>query len=120
MKAGTGLLVSLALAARLLKCRHFFLFLCFFFFFFFSCVRANALSQEFLAETVETGHKNRGVTKAMHRIENCERYRAFPERVGPQTLSLESIDYFGISDYLSGRKKEVNWSGVVNFHFRCK
>ena len=41
-------------------------------------------------------------------------------------LSLESVDYFGTSDYFSGRKKknldeqnfdgETNWSGVVNFH----
>ena len=80
-------------------------------------MRANAWSQAFLAETVKTGDKNRGVTKAMHRIGSCERYRAFPKRVGPQILSLESIDYFGTSDYFSGRKKEVNWSGVVNFHF---
>ena len=47
--------------------------------------------------------------------------------VGPRILSLESVDYFGTSDYDSGRKKEqslneqnfddeANWSGVVNFH----
>ena len=41
----------------------------------------------------------------VHRIEiPC---RAFPERVGPWIrLSLESSDYFGTSDYFSGRKKE--------------
>ena len=39
-----------------------------------------------------------------HRIEIP--YRAFPERVGPRILSLESVDYFRTSDYLSGRKKE--------------
>ena len=49
-------------------------------------------------------------------------YRAFPERVGPRILSLESVDYFGTNEhfsenldgeanfgtreYLSGRKKE--------------
>ena len=43
-KAGTGLLVSSTLAARLLECRHFFLFLSFFLFVF-SCVRAKTWSQ---------------------------------------------------------------------------
>ena len=33
-------------------------------------------------------------------------YRAFPERVGPRILSLESVHYFGTSDYLSGREKK--------------
>ena len=59
----------------------------------------------------------------VHKIEiPC---RTFPERVGPRILSLESVDYFGTSDYFSGRKKEknlnvqnfggeANWSGVVN------
>jgi len=28
-------------------------------------------------------------------------YRAFPERVGPRILSLESVDYFGTSEYFS-------------------
>ena len=52
-----------------------------------------------------------------------ERYNV---RVGPRILSLESVDYFGTSDYVSGRKKNnlneqnfdggANWSGVVNFH----
>ena len=31
---------------------------------------------------------------------------AFPERVGPRILSLESVDYFRTSDYFSGRKKK--------------
>ena len=30
-----------------------------------------------------------------------ERCRAFPERVGPRILSLESVDYFGTSEYFS-------------------
>ena len=44
----------------------------------------------------------------------------------PRILSREGVDYFGTSDYFSGRKKndlneqnfdgEANWSGVVNFH----
>ena len=39
-----------------------------------------------------------------HRIEIP--YRAFPERVGPRILSLESVDYFGTIDYFGRRKKE--------------
>ena len=41
----------------------------------------------------------------VHRIEMP--YRAFPERVGPRILSLESVDYFGTTDYFSGRKKRI-------------
>ena len=33
-------------------------------------------------------------------------YRAFPEGVGPRILWLESVDYFGTADHLSGRKKK--------------
>ena len=33
-------------------------------------------------------------------------YQAFPERVGPRILSLESVDYFGTTDHFSSRKKE--------------
>ena len=34
------------------------------------------------------------------------KFRAFPKRVGPRILSLESVDDFGASEhYLSGRKK---------------
>ena len=33
-------------------------------------------------------------------------YRAFPERVAPRILSLESVDYFGTTDHFSGRKKK--------------
>ena len=39
----------------------------------------------------------------VHRIEIP--YRAFPERVGPRILSLESVDYFVTTDHFSGRKK---------------
>ena len=39
-----------------------------------------------------------------HRIEIP--YWAFPEQVGPQILSHESVDYFGTSDYFSGWKKD--------------
>ena len=61
-------------------------------------------------ETVETGNKYLGVTKVMHRKmlreDQCDRCRAFPERVGPRILLLESVNEFGASEYLSGRKKE--------------
>ena len=33
-------------------------------------------------------------------------YQAFPERVGPRILSLESVDYLGTTDHVSGRKKK--------------
>ena len=35
-------------------------------------------------------------------------YQAFPERLGPRILSLESVDYFRASDYFSGRRKKDN------------
>ena len=41
----------------------------------------------------------------IHRIEIP--YKAFPDRVGPRILSLESVDYFRASDYFSGRKKRT-------------
>ena len=34
------------------------------------------------------------------------RFRAFPERVGPRILSLESVDYFETSEHFNGRKKK--------------
>ena len=40
----------------------------------------------------------------VHRIEIP--YRAFPERVGPRIISLESVDYFG-TDHFSIRKKKI-------------
>ena len=58
-----------------------------------------------LTEIVETGDKNRGMTSDMHMF--CEEIkRDFPERDSPRTLSLESFDYFGTTEYFSGRKKE--------------
>ena len=44
----------------------------------------------------------------------CKRCRAFPERVRPWILSLQSIDYFGTSQYFNGWKKEE--SKRVNIH----
>ena len=87
-------IVLLALAARLLNCRHFFLcVMCVF-----VCAKWDCGPQAFLADTMETGD----ITKAMHRMESCERCRAFPEQVGPRILSLESVDYSGTNDYFSG------------------
>ena len=34
------------------------------------------------------------------------RFRAFPERVGPRILSLESVDFFETSEHFSGREKK--------------
>lgn len=108
------LIVLLALAARLLNCKHFFLcVVCVF-----VCAKWDCGPQAFLADTMETGDK----TKAMHKMESCERCRAFPEQVSPRILSLESVDYSGTNDYFSGEKKnnlnmqnfdgQANWSGV--------
>ena len=46
-----------------------------------------------------------------HRIEIP--YWAFPEQVGPQILSHESVDYFGTSDYFSGWKKDQSLSAKL-------
>ena len=40
-------------------------------------------------------------------------YQAFPERVGPRILSLESVDYFGTTDHVSGRKKKNKLQGLL-------
>ena len=52
------------------------------------------------------------------------KFRAFPKRVGPWILSLESVNYFGTSEHYWVVKKEwesylakLRWLGVVNFHF---
>ena len=50
------------------------------------------------AETVETG-KNRCATEATHVSRRKLRFRAFPDRVCPRILSLESVDYFGTSEH---------------------
>ena len=60
-----------------------------------------------LAETVETGNRNRCVTEAKLVLRRVVRFRAFPVRVGPRILSLERAHYyFGTSEHFSGRKKE--------------
>ena len=63
-------------------------------------------SQAFPAEYVETENNNRCVTEATHVLRRKLRFRAFLERVCPQILLLESVDYFGISEHFGGRNKE--------------
>ena len=56
---------------------------------------------------METGNKIRCVTETTHvsRRRKKLRFRDLPKRVGPRILSLESVDYFGTSEYFGGRKK---------------
>ena len=53
------------------------------------------------------------------------KFTAFPKRVGPRILSLESVDYFGTSEHywvVEKKRREnltvtkLRWSSVVNFH----
>ena len=41
------------------------------------------------------------------------KFRAFPERVGPRILSLESVDYFGTYEHFSGRKTKLMQMSLV-------
>ena len=96
------------------------------FWFVFGVTKSRSLCQAFLVETVETGTKNRCVIEATHALrrnislprrrfcgEGWEtsspknacvggkgniKLSAFPKRVGPRILSLESVDYFGASE----------------------
>ena len=66
------------------------------FFFRIQATKGRSCSQAFLAETVKTGNKNRCVTEAMLVLgrklrKDLMRCRAFPERVGPRILLLESV-----------------------------
>ena len=72
-----------------------------------------SLYQAFLTETMETGTKNNRVTEVTHV------FRAFPKRVGPRILSLQSVDYFRTSEHywVVYKKKEawlakLRWSDV--------
>ena len=62
-------------------------------------------------ETVETGNKNHCVTEATHVLQRKlikDKCDLEPFRKGSSTkliLSLESFDYFGTSEYFSGKKK---------------
>ena len=46
------------------------------------------------------------MTEATHDLRGKLTLRAFPERVCPRILSLESVDYFGTSNHFGGRKKK--------------
>ena len=48
---------------------------------------------------VETGTKNLCVIEATNVLRRKLKFRAFPKRVGPRILSLESVDYFGASEH---------------------
>ena len=41
------------------------------------------------------------------------KFRAFPERVGPRILSLESVNYFGTDEHFSGRKTKLMQMSLV-------
>ena len=76
-------------------------------------------SQAFLAETLETGNKNRCVTEATHVLRRKLRFRTFLERVCPRILSFESVDYFGTSEHLGGRKKRRILISKIVVNFLC-
>ena len=63
--------------------------------------KGGSLFQAFLEETVKTGNKNRCVVETTHilRRKLKIKFRAFPKRVDPRILSLESFDYFGTSEH---------------------
>ena len=73
-------------------------------------------SQAFLAETVETGNKNRDLTDDISECHTCfvkkdsetlmRKMSSFFGTGRPTNLSLERVDYFAISEYFSGRKNE--------------
>ena len=68
------------------------------------------MCQVFLAETVETGNiKKRCVIMFCEESLGKIKFRAFPKRVGPRIVSLESVDYFGISEHywVVGKKKSL-------------
>ena len=77
---------------------------------FFSCVRApkrGSKSHVFVAETVETGDKYLGVTKAMQgRLIN---------NVGLRILLF--WNRWMLDQCLEKRRKQFRWWGYVNFHF---
>ena len=58
-------------------------------------IKRESLCQAFLAETVETGNKNRCVMKPRMFCEESLgkiKFRAFPKRVGPRILLLRSVE----------------------------
>ena len=75
-----------------------------------------------LAETVETGNKNRCMTEATHVLRRKLRFRAFPEQVCPRIPSLESVDYFGTSEHFAyfGLNSGMVFEGISICHFNSK
>ena len=69
---------------------------------------------------MEAGDKNQGVRRDLLKA-SCMFCEAFPDRVGLPILSLESIDYFGTSEYFSARKKQsfMSKTSMVRL-FVCK
>ena len=66
--------------------------------------KRGSLCQVFLAETVETGTKNRCVIRFCEESLGKIKFRAFPKC--PRILSLESVDYFGTSERYKVVKKK--------------
>ena len=48
------------------------------------------------------------------------KFRAFSKRVGPRILSHESVDYFGTSELLDGRKKLRILISKIAMVWSCK
>ena len=63
--------------------------------------KGGSLFQASLAETVKTGNKNCCVIEATHNLRRKLKikFRAFPKRVSPRILSLESFDNFGTNEH---------------------
>ena len=59
------------------------------------------MCQAFLAETVELQKRIVTLSKPCMFEESLEKikFRAFPKRVVPRILLLQSVDYFGTSDH---------------------
>ena len=55
--------------------------------------------------------------KSLEKID-AKDVKAFLKRVGLRILLLESVDYFGESEYFreNFNGEAINWSGVVHFH----
>ena len=49
------------------------------------------------------------------------KFRAFPKRVGPRILSLESVDYFGASEHYWAVEKKIRiWISKIAMVGCCK
>ena len=61
--------------------------------------QGSSLCQAFLADTVETGTKNRCMNHSNAMPCFARKAWAFLKRVGPRILSLKGVDYFGASEH---------------------